>query len=448
MVDKTREIALKILFDVFTKKAYSNISINKYFGKYDFEAKDRAFITEMVYGTIRWKLKIDWVIEKFSNIRFDKISHHTINILRLGTYQILFMDRVPDSAACNESVKLSKKYGHKGTYGFVNAVLRNISRNKSSIFFPNKNHEYSKFLSVYYSHPLWLVERWLDRYGSGFTEGLLKANNETPEFCIRTNTLKCQRDELRDILMNEGIKSKEGKYLSEAVIIENPSDITRLESFKKGLFQVQDESSMLVSRVLDPKPGETIIDVCSAPGGKTSHIVQLMNNCGTVLARDIYQHKINIVEKSLKRLGNNIVKTKIFNAEYADDKMSKKADRVIIDAPCTGYGVIKRKPEIKIMMDRNEKNKISKLQLNILKASSKLLKSGGVMVYSTCTFEPEENEMVVEKFLYNEKGFAYEGFYDLLPEGLKKEEAKKGFLKIYPHIDGIDGFFIAKLKKV
>ena len=447
MVDKIREIALKILFNVFGGKAYSNISINKHLKRYGLEAKDRAFITEMVYGTIRWNLKIDWIIENFSNIRLDKISLNIINILRLGTYQILYMDRVPDSAACNESVKLSKKYGHKGTYGFVNGVLRSISRNKDSISFPDKNDEYTRFLSINYSHALWLVERWMKRYGSEFTEGLLNANNETPEFCIRTNTLKCQRDELRDILMNEGIKSQAGKYLNDAVIIENPSDITRLESFQKGLFQVQDESSMLVSKVLDPNPGETIVDVCSAPGGKTSHIVQLMNNCGSVLARDIYQKKINIVEKTIKRLGNSIVKTKMFNAEYVDEEIVQKVDRVLIDAPCTGYGVIRRKPEIKIMTDRNEKKGIGKLQLNILEASSKLLKPGGIMVYSTCTFEPEENEMVIEKFLNSKKGFVYEGFYDLLPEGLKKEEAKKGFMKIYPHIDGIDGFFIAKLKK-
>lgn len=446
-IDIPRETALKILYDVNENGAYSNISINKHLHGSQLRDIDRAFITDIVYGTVKWRLTIDWIINQFSSVKVKKISPWILNILRLGIYQLLYMEKVPASAACNESVNLSRKYGHQAASRYVNGVLRNIARNRMDIRYPDKNIEFEKYLSVKYSHPEWMITKWVRLYGRDFTEELLESNNEIPDFSVRVNTLKISREQLLEELKRSGMVACEGKYVDEAVVIMNPSSVSKLEVFRKGYIQVQDESSMLVAKILDPKPGEYIMDVCSAPGGKATHIAQLMNNIGTIVARDIHEHKIKLINDSAKRLGINIIKTEIFDASKIDTGSIEKADRVLVDAPCTGLGIIRRKPDIKWSKDAESTKEITELQSNILNKASKYVKPNGVLVYSTCTINSEENIDVVRNFLEENKEFYPVDFSEELPVGINKTSACEGYIQLYQNVDKIDGFFIAKMKK-
>ncbi|HHV96081.1 MAG TPA: 16S rRNA (cytosine(967)-C(5))-methyltransferase RsmB [Clostridiaceae bacterium] len=453
MVDLPRETALKILYDINEKGAYSNITINKYLEKSQFREIDKNFITGLVYGTIKWQKSIDYVITQFSKIPMKKLSPWILSILRLGIYQILYTDKIPVSAACNESVKLAQKYGHKASSGYVNGILRNISRNKDNIVYPDKNKNLVEYLAIKYSFQEWMVKRWLDIYGEVFTENILKNSNENPDFCISVNTLKISTEAFQKKLKEKGIESYRSKYIDNSLIISNPSGITDSELFRDGYFHVQDQASMLVSRVLDPKPGELVIDVCSAPGGKTANIVQLMGNQGAVIARDIHPHKVKLVSDTANRLGLKIVKTELHDATITDPSYIRKVDRVLVDAPCTGLGIIRRKPDIKWSRTEKDAEELSELQLKILTASSKYVKENGVLVYSTCTIEPLENIEVVNKFLTLDNNFKLEGFENLLPESILneiptiKETAGKGYVQLYPNTNGLDGFFIAKMRR-
>jgi 16S rRNA (cytosine967-C5)-methyltransferase len=445
-IDLPREIALKTIYDINEKGAYSNIALNKQLESNTLRDVDRAFVTDLVYGTIKWRLTIDYIIGNFSSTRLKKISPWILNVLRIGVYQILYMDRVPESAACNESVKLSKKYGHAASSGFVNGVLRSIVRKKDSIPYPDKLKNPVEYLSVKYSHPDWLVKKWVMGFGVEFTEGLLISNNEVPDFTIRVNMLKTSKEELIANLSENKVQAVAGRAVEEALILKNPGSFLSLDSYKMGHFQIQDESSMLCAKVLDPKPGELVIDVCSAPGGKTTHMAQLMNNKGQIIARDIHEHKINLINEASKRLGVSIIKAEVYDATMVDEGLLEKADRVLVDAPCTGYGIIRKKPDIKWARTMSDIKEITELQLKILNAASKYVKPGGFIVYSTCTIEKEENRDLVERFLANNKDFDFYGFGELLPDVLK-EYSGNGYIELYPNINKIDGFFIAKMRK-
>jgi ribosomal RNA small subunit methyltransferase RsmB/transcription antitermination factor NusB len=445
-VDLARETALKILYDITENEAYSNISVNKHLQNDKLREIDRAFATELVYGTVKWLLQMDYIIGKFSSVKLRKLSPWIKNILRLGVYQLLHTDRIPVSAACNTCVDLAKRYGHQASSRFVNAVLRNIAKSRDNIPYPDKK-DIAGYLSIVYSHPVWMVKKWIDLFGTEFTEGLLKSNNQVPDFTVRTNTLKTDRHTLIDMLHKEGIEAEKGKYIEEAVVLNNPSSILRMEAFKNGYFQVQDESSMLAAKILNPVEGETIIDVCSAPGGKSTHLAQLMNNKGTIIARDIYQHKLTLIEQSSARLGINIIKTEIYDACKLDESMTGKADRVLIDAPCSGLGIIRKKPDIKYSRTEKELGEITNLQREILQNTSKYLKVGGCMIYSTCTVQPEENLEIVKAFLADNPNFRLTGFEELMPDGLDIASSKDGYIQLYPNINQTDGFFISKIKR-
>lgn len=434
-----RDIAYNILYEINNNKAYSNIIINKKVNKLD--KKDDSFIRELVYGVIENKIYLDYVISKFSKIKLKKISPAVKDILRLGIYQIIFLDKVPDSAACNESVKLTKKHSHKGTYGFVNGTLRNISRNKNKIELPDKEKNPVEYLSIKFSHPEWLVKRWLKDFGYNFTKDLCQCNNAKPEFIIRTNTLKTSREdlikklEIKDFIVSNTI------YANDGILIKNPSRITDIEEYKKGLFTIQDESSMLVAQIMDPKEGSFVVDLCSAPGGKATHIAQIMNNKGKVISRDIHKHKLKLIIDNTNRLGINIIDTEHSDALKLDNTLVDKVDYCLVDAPCSGFGIIRRKPEIKYNKTEDDINEINKIQYKILENASKYVKKGGVIIYSTCTIEKEENRNLVEKFLKNNTMFTLEKTGSIL------EKDNEGIIELYPNIHGTDGFFIAKLKR-
>lgn len=443
-IDIARETALKILYDINENDAYTNLSVNKYLESGNLKEIDRAFVTDLVYGTVKWLLQIDFIIGKFSSVKIKKLSPWIINILRLGIYQLLHTDKIPVSAACNTCVDLAKRYGHQASSRFVNAVLRNVAKNIDNLPYPDKANV-AESLSIKYSHPKWMVEKWISLFGIDFTEALLQSNNEVPDFTIRVNTIKTKRNDLVETLHKEGIKTRKWKYVKEAVILENPSSITRLKAFRNGLFQVQDESSMLASIVLDPKEDELVIDVCSAPGGKTTHMAQLMNNKGTIIARDVHPHKLKLIENTAARLGIDIIKTEIFDACQLDENLLGKADRVLVDAPCSGLGIIRKKPDIKYSKNLNEIDEIVSLQRKILSNAAKYVKVGGCLVYSTCTISPEENFENVSAFLSENNQFRLIGFGELLPENLKVNSSNEGCIQLYPNINQTDGFFISKM---
>lgn len=441
-----REIAMKILLDINTKNAYSNIQINNYLNKYT-DPRDENLVRELVYGVLENKIYIDYMLSKSSNIKIKKIDLSILEILRLGIYQIMFMDKIPERAAVDEAVKLAKIYSNKGSVGYVNGVLRNITRNKEDI--KNVDHDDKvKYLTIKYSHDENLVKRWIEIFGADFTEALLKKNNERPSLNIRVNSLKISKKDLIKSLEEKGIKTRPLKYADDGLEVENPSKITELDEFKKGYFTIQDESSMLVSQIMDPNEGSLILDLCSAPGGKASHLGQKMNNRGKIIARDIYDHKLELIRSTSKRLGIDIIEVENYDALKYDESLFEKADYVLLDAPCSGFGLIRRKPEIKYNRDREDVAALSKLQYDILNTVKAYVKPGGNLIYSTCTIEPEENILNIERFLRENSNFKLVSMEDKLKNHENLPTLKDGYIQLFSNVHNTDGFFIAKLEKL
>lgn len=444
-IDAARDAAVRVVYKVLREGAYSNIALRQELDESALGRLDKALVTEVVNGTLRNLTRIDWVKSQF--VKNKKMEPWIEDIIRCGIYQILFLDRVPDSAVCNESAELARKHGHEGTVKFVNGVLRNVSRSKDNLVYPDKHKGITKYLSVFYSHPEWMVKKWVKDYGGEFTEELLKANNETPPFTIRCNRLKTSKDELVKILEEEGIECQEGSYNPEAIYIRGTSSIEDKESFRKGYYQVQDESSMLVAHITDPEPGAMILDMCSAPGGKTTHIGELMKNRGFIVARDVHQHKLKLVEDNCRRLGVDIVSTELYNATQLDENSLEKFDRVLLDAPCSGLGVLRRKPDLRWKKEPDNFKELAMLQREMLQIASKYVKPGGALIYSTCTINKTENIMVVRDFLSQNTQFQLESLVGRIPEKLVCKSAQEGYLELFPNTHGTDGFFIARIRK-
>lgn len=443
MDDIARLIAVKTLFDIEEKKSFSNIKLNQYFKQYNPSQIDRAFATEILYGTIRWKLRIDFMIQKFSKLKLSKISPWVLCCLRSSVYQLFFMDKVPEFAAVNQAVEIVKIKDKKAA-SFVNGVLRNILRNREE--FNNINiKDRIKRLSIEYSHPEWFVDKFIKLYGEEFVKDLMNVNNTPPELTIRVNTLKCRKDELVKIFTAKGIECQDGR-LNESLILRGFSLIEKSEEFVEGLFTIQDESSMMDVRVLDPKPNERILDLCSAPGGKSTHMAQLMGNKGEILSFDIHEHKLSLINENAKRLGISIIKTMLKDSRIYDEEYKEYGDRVLIDAPCSGLGLIRKKPEIRWSVQPEDIMELQRIQMEIIDNASNYVKKEGTLVYSTCTISQEENEEVIEHFLKKNENFKLESICRCLPDDIKVDDScKKGYIKLFPNVHGTDGFFIAKL---
>ncbi len=439
-----REVALKIINDVTSNNAYANIALAREIGRQKLSDQDRRFITELVYGTIKAGATLDWMIGHFINRPLDKIAPVILNILRMGMYQIFFLSKVQVSAACNQAVELTKKYGHAGTVKFVNAVLRNAGRTPEKIVYPDRQKNLAKFLSLTYFHPEWLVVRWIKRLGAEETEALCSINNVTPPLCLRTNTLRNTREELLNILETEGVTAEGSHLTPEGIVCHSSPALSSLTSLQQGLFQIQDESSMLVAHVLGAQPGEFIIDTCGAPGGKSTHIAALMKNTGRVLSTDIHEHKLAITRENAQRLGITMIETQVLDATTIGSQYLGQADRVLVDAPCSGLGVLRRKADSRWRKEAAMLQELPILQSAILSSAADCVKVGGVLVYSTCTTEPEENQAVVEKFLQTRSEFILEKTSKFLPNS----DQDADMVQLWPHIDHVDGFFIARLKRV
>lgn len=446
MVDKAREVALKTLYRINNEGAYSNIALDEEISKnvQKLNAKDIGLISEIVYGVITWKLTIDEIIKKYSKIRLKKISPWILDILRLSIYQIVFLDKIPKSAAVNEGVNLAKRYGHRSSSGFANAILRKVEKQDYEDFKNIKDEK--ERLSKQYSMPLWIIEELM---GEGLElekiEEICISSNIRPKVSIRINTLKTNKEELKHILENENIKATDG-ILKDFLVLDKAKNIEKLESFKNGLFTVQDEAAGLTSLILDPKKGESILDACSSPGGKTTYIAQLVENEGQIIAFDIHEHRTRLVEQNAKRLGVNIIETKVQDASKFEEKYVNKFDKILLDVPCLGIGVLKRKPDIKWQKKKEDVKEISEIQYKILENCTKYLKPKGELVYSTCSILKEENEDLIEKFLQKNKEFKLEKIENIEEEFFKKYLKNEQFLQVYQN-KKTDGFFICKLLK-
>ncbi|MEG2984024.1 MAG: 16S rRNA (cytosine(967)-C(5))-methyltransferase RsmB [Peptostreptococcaceae bacterium] len=437
-----RELAFKTLYDIERNKNYSNMSINKNFKNIELNDQEKGLATELIYGIIENKYYLNYIIDKLSKIKSKKMSTYVKITLWLGIYQILFLDSIKDHAAVNESVTLIKKHDKKSS-GFVNAILRNVIRNKESIMEIEKD-DIVEYLSIKYSYSQWLVKKWIEAFGLEFTEDLLDANSDKPNLYIRVNTLKTNRDDLIIKLETEGVKCSKVNGIEEAIMVQNLKNIEKNKLFREGYFTIQDISSMLVGKVTNPSEESLVLDMCSAPGGKTTHLGTIMKNTGQVVARDIFEHKIKLIENTVKRLGLKNIKVENVDALNKDESSINKFDYVVCDVPCSGMGIIKRKPEIKFKKEEDLKD-LPTIQKNILENASNYVKIGGNLIYSTCTIHDEENIDIIESFLNENDNF------ELVPIDEVKidlDNQDKGYIKIYPNIHGMDGFFIAKLKRV
>lgn len=444
MEDNARFVAVKTLCEIEENKAYSNIKLSQNFRKYDLNHIDRSFATEILYGTLRWKLKIDYILQKFSKMPLNKVSNWGLSTLRTAVYQIFYMDKVPDFAVVNQAVDIVK-IKEKNAGAFVNAVLRNILRNKDE--YENIDiKDKIKQMSIKYSHPEWYIRYFLKQFSEEFVMELMIKNNTPPEMIIRVNTLKCSQDELIDLLSEKGIKVTKGE-VKDALIVSGLSMIEKSEEYLNGLFQIQDQSSMLSSIILNPAPLDTVFDMCSAPGGKATHIAQIMHNNGEIAAFDIHSHKLKLINENAKRLGINIISAKLKDSTIYDESLESSADKVLVDAPCSGLGLIRKKPEIKWNVKPDDLNNLSKIQTDILFNSSKYVKHGGSIVYSTCTITREENEDVVDCFIKENKNFELQNICSDIPEKFVTDTCSDGYIKLFSNIHNTDGFFIAKFRR-
>ncbi len=402
---------------------------------------DRRFLTELTHGVIRWKTRLDFIIEYFCKNKFAMQDPNIRNALRVALYQILFLSKIPHAAAVNEAVEFVKKIRGQKAANLVNAVLRNIIRNINKLPTPDSEADPIQYLSIMYAHPSWIVKRWVERYGLYETEQLLAANNERPTIVVRANSLKTNAEELAKLFDERGIKYSRSKYLDNFLKVGHLSGIYNLDLFAQGYFSVQDESAGLVVKLLDPKPGEKVIDLCSAPGGKTTFIAEMMKNEGKIIAVDKYEHRLNLVKQSCERLGITNVE---FIAEDATTLSVEPANKVLVDAPCSGLGVIQKKPDIKWQRELTDIKNLAKTQIELLETAEKLVKEGGVIVYSTCTIEPEENIEVVKAFIERHPEFEIEDARNYLPADVVNSD---GHMETFPHKHDMDGSFAVRLVK-
>lgn len=421
-----REAAMIALYKIEKEGAYSTKAIVD--AAKDADARDRAFVNELVMGVLRNKLRIDYIIQSYSKIRLKKLSPRVWQILRCGVYQLVWMDKVPTSAACNEAVKLASKYAHNAAKGYVNGVLRSISRSLDALPEPSAKNR-AEYLSVMYSCPQWLVDKLSSQFGDETCEKILKDSLLPHSPMIRVNKTKTTAEKLMEILAEEGICAQKGEE-EDCLIITGAIDINSSKAYKDGYYTLQNINSMRAVLALAPKSGETVIDVCSAPGGKTTHIAEIIEDKGKVIAFDIHPHKIKLIESAAKRLCLTCIDAMVNNSEMPVDKFIGTADRVLADVPCSGIGVIHKKPDIKWNRQAEDINKLCETQKNILCSASQYLKSGGTLVYSTCTILKEENSDVIDEFLKTHNDF--------------EKQSEKLYLA---HETGGSGFYICVLKK-
>ncbi|MBM4169297.1 MAG: 16S rRNA (cytosine(967)-C(5))-methyltransferase RsmB [Ignavibacteria bacterium] len=436
-----RGTAVKVLNRIERSDAYLDRLIDHEMRSTDMNELDKGLMNEIVTGVIRWRMKVDWILTGFFHGSFTKAETNIRNALRVALYQILFLDRVPHSAAVNEAVEFTKRLRGQKVANQVNAILRNIIRSIDNIRYPDINEDKIQHLAVVESHPLWMVRRWVDRFGYDETKRLLDANNRIPDLTLRVNRLKIDFNLFLKKLGEHQIEHIRSPYLDWFVRVKHMAGIGASEMFREGFFVVQDESAGLPVRLLNPQQGERVIDLCAAPGGKTTYIGELLHNIGEIVAIDKYETRLNMVRSACQRLG--IVNVQFLTADAQEVNVAL-GDKVLVDVPCSGLGVLSKKPDAKWKREQEDLLRLADTQRQILNHAATLVRDGGVLVYSTCTVEPEENSDIIRDFLAQHTGFTIENAAALVHTDLVQGD---GIVATYPHVHGMDGSFAVRMRK-
>jgi 16S rRNA (cytosine967-C5)-methyltransferase len=439
LYDGPRGIAVKILNRVERTDSYLDKLLDVELKSPDLADLDKGLLNEIVHGVLRWQNRLDWVLNGFSHGSFAKSEINIKNALRVALYQISYLDRIPHAAAVNEAVEFVKRIRGEKPAGLVNAVLRNIIRNIDGIRYPERAEDEVQYLAVTGSHPYWMVKRWLKRFGFDEAQKLLAANNERPELSLRINKLKSTPGQFLTLLDQQQIAYRGSSHIDYFVKVKSLSRIGQMDLFRNGMFTIQDESAALPCLLLDARPGLQVIDMCAAPGGKTTHLGELMKNEGEILAVDKYEVKLQQIKGACERLGLKNVRLLAMDSSSMDQLA---ADRVLLDAPCSGLGTLAKKPDAKWKRDVSDILKLIRLQKELLENAARLVRPGGVLVYSTCTTEPEENQERIREFLGNHPEFHLEPATPYVSTALVNPE---GFVETFPHRHGMDGSFAARL---
>ena len=441
--DTARGAAALVLRMVLDDGAYTNIALNQYLRGSRLSDLDRRLATELVYGTVKALGTLDWYLAQCVTRPLDKVAPEILCILRMSAYQLLYMERIPASAACNEAVKLTRSVSHEGSAKFVNGVLRGLLRKQAAgeLSFPEEGEDDAGYLSLKYYHPRWLVKRWLGPWGREGTERLLAFDNSAAPVCLRVNTLVTTREQLLSSLAEAGAQVRPSEWSADGIVCEKLPSLHALMAALPKHFYIQDESSMLVAPLLAAAPGMRVLDLCSAPGGKTTHIAQLMQNKGEIIACDVHEHKLELIAENAKRLDITCIEPLLNDATVERSEWLGAFDRVLVDAPCSGMGVLRRRAEARWRKQRKDLKLFPPLQLAILEQAAKYVKEGGRMVYSTCTIEQSENHYLVEEFL------AKHPEWQRVPFVHPRTGEETVELQLLPQVDEIDGFYICVLER-
>ena len=458
-----RIVALECLLTLSHSSASISSVVDSAFGRYAIDGRERRLVNGLVYGVIRWQKQLDWVLNQFINPKFQLDARHR-NILRLGAFQLLHLDGIPAHAAIFETVQLATSDPRKSsrgrkTAGFINAVLRSIQREGVTVAYPPLDANPTEHIAFSLSYPTWLVKQWLQTRGVSWTLAFCRASNQIAPLAFRVNTLLTQREEVCQSLEMKGLPASHSKIAPDGIVLENRT-ITTFDAAEQNStamqlkdilnrndIYVQDESAMLVAHLLSPENAEFIVDLCAAPGGKTTHLAHLMRNTGKIIAVDASAEKIALLQKNCRRVDAHNVETRVMNATKTDLEFIKTADAVLIDAPCSGFGTLRRHPDIRWNKTLEQVRALSELQYNLLKNAAAHIKPGGILVYSTCSVEPMENEEVIQRFLADFPMYTIENARRFLPDVPPSAITSQGFVQTFPHEHGVDGTFAARLRK-
>ncbi|MDE0012552.1 MAG: 16S rRNA (cytosine(967)-C(5))-methyltransferase RsmB [Candidatus Poribacteria bacterium] len=463
-----RKVALECLLTLSHTSASIASVVDSAFGRYTIDGRERRLVNGLVYGVIRWQRQLDWVLNQFINPRFQLDARHR-NILRLGAFQLLHLDGIPAHAAIYETVQLvtshlRKSSGGRKTAGFINAVLRSVQRKGATLAYPPLGKNPTEHIAISLSYPTWLVKQWLQTRGVSWTLAFCRASNQIAPLALRVNPLLTQREEVSQSLNANGVPATASKIAPDGLVLENRAitafdagvptrywegagETTLKDVLSREDIYVQDESAMLVSYLLSPADAQCVVDLCAAPGGKTTHLAHLMGNAGKLIALDVSAEKIALLEKNCRRVGAYNVETQVLDATKADLGFIKTADAVLIDAPCSSFGTLRRHPDIRWNKTFKQVRALSEIQYSLLRNAAQHIKPGGILVYSTCSVEPMENEEVVQRFLTNFPMYTVENAQNFLPDVPPSVITPQGFVQTFPHEHGVDGAFAARLRK-
>lgn len=452
MSHSARRVAVEILNEVDKKRAYAGQALDRHLAAAELDARERSLVTEIVYGTLRNRGYIDWAIGSLAPRGIESIDYRILNILRTAIYQVHFLTRIPAFAAVNEAVDISKSVAGRNAPGFVNGLLRAYVRRMNELVPPPPEDDPVAGLSIAYSFPEWMISRWLAEHGFTQTVKLCEYLNATPPLTVRVNALRADVDLVMARLAARGIDVSRTLHTEAGLTLSGASAVSEIPEFIDGLITVQDVSSMLVAPVVDPQPGQFIVDACSAPGGKTTHLAEMMQDRGRILSLDLHEHRLKDVNGAVERLGLSCVETLVHDATMLLDNLRGQAHAVLVDAPCSGLGVLNRRPDARWRRTPADIERLAELQKSILSAMAHCVRPGGILVYSTCTITREENDGVVEWFMEQRRDFVPSPIAPYLPESLVKLGGTRAendhSVHILPFVHNIDGFYIARLTRI